>query len=205
MNKYNTDLPAAKLNKSGIATTAGWLTVYNAEPEQREYQSVTMEFLAVGVGLPALSYVDKPELPGEGMALVRSTDEKRWEAVPDCRGMTAYSTETGQSEIVTIVGDLPDTLTLQAPATPYDKWDGSQWVTDTDAQHVDEVTAANQQKQSLLTEAHQQISGWQTELQLGIISDEDKVRLIAWMNYIKAVQAVDISTAPKITWPEKTE
>ncbi|MCV5977603.1 tail fiber assembly protein, partial [Escherichia coli] len=45
----------------------------------------------------------------------------------------------------------------------------------------------------------------QTELQLGIISDEDKASLIAWMNYIKAVQAVDTSKAPDITWPDKPE
>jgi hypothetical protein len=53
----------------------------------------------------------------------------------------------------------------------------------------------------LLSEAQGTISFWQTELQLGIISDEDKASLITWMNYIKAVQAVDTSKAPHITWP----
>ena len=201
MNKYNTELPTAKLNKNGIATTAGWLTVYSVEPEQREYQSVTMEFLAVGVGLPALSYADKPELPGEGLALVRSADQQSWEFVPDYRGMTAYNTETGMPEIVTIVGDLPDSLTLQAPVTPYDKWDGNAWVTDAEAQHADEVAAAESQKQALLTEAQQQITGWQTDLQLGIINDEDKDMLIAWREYIKAVQNIDVELAPDIIWP----
>lgn len=205
MNKYNTDLPTAKLNKNGIATVAGWLTVYNVEPQHREFQEVTMEYLAVGVGLPALSYSDKPEIPDEGLALVRSADQQSWEAVPDYRGMTAYSTETGQPEIIAFIGELPDSLTLQAPVTPYDKWDGNAWVTDTEAQHADEVAAAERQKQALLTEAQQQIAGWQTELQLGIISDEDKASLIIWMNYIKAVQAVDTSKAPDITWPDKPE
>ncbi|EDW2637143.1 tail fiber assembly protein [Salmonella enterica subsp. salamae] len=205
MSKYNTELPVAKLNKNGIATTAGWLTVYSVEPEQQEYQSVTMEYLAVGVGLPALSYSDKPEIPDEGLALVRNADQQSWEAVPDYRGMTAYSTETGQPEIIAFIGELPDSLTLQAPVTPYDKWDGDAWVTDTEAQHADEVAAAERQKQTLLTEAQQQIAGWQVELQLGIISDEDKESLIIWMSYIKAVQAVDTSKAPDITWPDKPE
>ncbi|MBV7691004.1 tail fiber assembly protein, partial [Limnobaculum sp. M2-1] len=45
------------------------------------------------------------------------------------------------------------------------------------------------------------ISFWQTELQLGIISDGDKADLIAWMQYIKAVKAVDVSMTPDFTWP----
>ncbi|MGG8168625.1 tail fiber assembly protein [Klebsiella aerogenes] len=205
MSKYNTELPVAKLNKNGIATAAGWLTVYSVEPHQREFQSVTMEYLAAGVGLPAFSYADKPALPGEGFALVRSADEKQWETIADYRGLTAYSTETRQPEIIAFLGELPDTLTLLAPDTAYDKWDGSQWVTDTAAQHADEIAVAEQQKQALLSEAQQQITGWQTELQLGIISDDDKARLISWMNYIKAVQAVDTSKAPDISWPERPE
>ncbi|SAC57162.1 tail assembly protein [Enterobacter roggenkampii] len=67
------------------------------------------------------------------------------------------------------------------------------------------VAAAEQQKAALLVEAQATISLWQTELQLGIISDDDKASLIAWMNYIKAVQAVDTSAAPDINWPEKPE
>lgn len=205
MSKYNTELPVAKLNKNGIATAAGWLTVYSVEPHQREFQSVTMEYLAAGVGLPAFGYADKPALPGDGFALVRSADEKQWETIADYRGLTAYNTETGQPEIIAFLGELPDTLTLLAPVTAYDKWDGNQWVTDTAAQHADEITVAEQQKQALLSEAQQQITGWQTELQLGIISDDDKASLISWMNYIKAVQAVDTSKAPDISWPERPE
>ncbi|HBV6392385.1 TPA: tail fiber assembly protein [Klebsiella aerogenes] len=203
MSKYNTELPLAQLDTSGINTVAGWITVYNVEPEQREFQSVTMEYLVAGVGLPAFGYADKPELPGDGLALVRSADEKRWEAVPDYRGMTAYSTETGQPEIIAVIGELPDTLTLLKPATPFDKWDGGQWVTDTVAQHADAIAAAERQKQALLNEAQQQIAGWQTELQLDIISEEDKASLVIWMNYIKKLQAVKTEFAPDINWPQK--
>lgn len=67
------------------------------------------------------------------------------------------------------------------------------------------IATAEQQKAALLAEAQATISLWQTELQLGIISDDDKASLIAWMNYIKAVQAVDTSAAPDINWPEKPE
>ncbi|MDU7260795.1 MAG: tail fiber assembly protein [Clostridium butyricum] len=83
--------------------------------------------------------------------------------------------------------------------------DGKKWVTDTDAQHAADVEAADQKKAALLAEAQEKISLWQTELQLGSISNEDKESLIAWVQYIKAVQAIDTSSAPNINWPVKPE
>lgn len=74
---------------------------------------------------------------------------------------------------------------------------------DTDAQHAADVKAADKQQAALLVEAQETISFWQTELQLGIISEEDKASLIAWINYIKALQALDTSKAPDINWPLK--
>lgn len=77
------------------------------------------------------------------------------------------------------------------------------WV-DTPAPTQEElVRMAEEEKSNLLLEAKSTVSLWQTELQLGIISDEDKASLIAWLSYIKDVQAVDTSTAPNIKWPER--
>lgn len=195
----------AELNSELIATVAGDITVFNYDGETREYLSSTVEYLAVGVGLPANSCTDAPGESKEGFAICRTADFTAWEYVADHRGETVYSTETGEPESVSLPGDYPEGTTTLAPATPYDKWDGSKWVTDTEAQQAADVEAAEQQKAELLLEAQTTISLWQTELQLGIISDEDKASLIAWMNYIKAVQAVDTSKAPDITWPDKPE
>ena len=195
----------AELNSELIATVAGNITVYNYDGDTREFLSSSSEYLAVGVGLPANSCVDAPGEAKEGSAICRTADFTTWEYVADHRGETVYSTETGESVIVSLLGDYPEGTTTLAPATPYDKWDGSEWVTDTEAQHAADVEAAEQQKAALLLEAQATISLWQTELQLGIIRDEDKASLIAWMNYIKAVQAVDTSKAPDITWPDKPE
>ncbi|HCB1865569.1 TPA: tail fiber assembly protein [Citrobacter freundii] len=195
----------AKLNSELIATAAGDITVFNYDGETREYLSSTVEYLAVGVGLPANSCTDEPGETKEGFAICRTADLTAWEYVADHRGETVYSTETGEAVPITAPGDYPDGTTTLAPVTPYDTWNGSEWVTDTEAQHTAEVAAAEQQKAALLVEAQATISLWQTELQLGIISDDDKASLIAWMNYIKAVQAVDPSAAPDINWPEKPE
>lgn len=195
----------AKLNSEFIATVAGDITVFNYDGETREYLSSSVEYLAVGVGLPANSCTDSPGESKEGFAIFRTADFTAWEYVADHRGETVYSTETGDAMMVSLPGDYPEGTTTLAPSTPYDTWNGSEWVTDTEAQQAAEVEAAEQQKATLLIEAQATISLWQTELQLGSISDEDKASLIAWMNYIKAVQAVDTSKAPDITWPDKPE
>ena len=195
----------AKLNSEMISTVAGDVTVFNYDVKTREYLSSSVEYLPVGVGIPANSCTDAPGENKEGFAICRTADFTAWEYVTDHRGETVYSTETGESVIVTLPGDYPEGTTTLAPATPYDTWNGSEWVTDNEAQHKADVEAAEQQKAALLAEAQTTISLWLTELQLGIISDEDKASLIAWMNYIKAVQAVDTSKAPKITWPDKPE
>ncbi|HEY3984869.1 tail fiber assembly protein [Cedecea sp.] len=195
----------AKLNSEFIATVAGDVTVFNYDGETYEYLSSSVEYLAVGVGLPANSCTDAPGEAKAGSAICRTADFTAWEYVADHRGETVYSTETGEAVIVSLPGDYPEGTTTLAPSTPYDTWSGSEWVTDNEAQHKADVEAAEQQKSALLAEAQTTISLWQTELQLGIISDEDKASLIAWMKYIKAVQAVDTSKAPDITWPDKPE
>lgn len=195
----------AELDSELIATVAGDITVFNYDGETREYLSSSVEYLAIGVGLPANSCTDAPGESKEDFAICRTAGLTAWEYVADHRGEIVYSTETGEAVSITAPGDYPDGTTTLAPATPYDTWNGSGWVTDTEAQHAADVEAADQKKAALLLEAQTIISLWQTELQLGIISDEDKASLIAWMNYIKAVQTVDTSAAPDINWPEKPE
>lgn len=191
----------AELNQDMIATVDGDVTVYNYDGETREYLSSAVEYLAVGVGIPANSCMDAPGESKAGFAICRTADFTSWEYVADHRGKTIYSTETGESEIVSLLGDYPEDTTTLAPATPYDTWSGSKWVTDAEKQHIADVEAAEQQKSALLVEAQATISLWQTELQLGIINDEDKASLILWLTYIKKLQAITPDTAPNIKWP----
>ncbi|EQB8764063.1 tail fiber assembly protein [Enterobacter roggenkampii] len=195
----------ATLNKSGIATKVGDMTVYNYDGETREFLSTSIEFLAVGVGIPANSCTDAPVDAKEGFAVCRSASLDGWEYVADHRGETVYDTETGQPVEITSPGEYADNVTTIAPSTPYDRWNGSEWVTDVDAQKSAQVREAGQKKSALLVEAQSTISLWQTELQLGIISDDDKASLITWMKYIQALNAVDTPTAPDIEWPVKPE
>lgn len=195
----------ATLNKNGITTKAGDVTVYNYDGETREYLTTSIEFLAVGVGIPANASITPPGESKAGFAVLRTAGLDGWELVPDHRGETVYDTATGEPVKITAPGDYADDVTTLAPATPYDRWNGSEWVTDKNAQKNGQIMEVGLKKSALLAEAQSTISLWQTELQLGIISDNDKASLITWMKYIQALNAVDTSTAPDIEWPVKPE
>ncbi|MCU6445617.1 tail fiber assembly protein [Escherichia coli] len=186
-------------DKNGLATEPGEIRCFYYAPETGEYTGWSDEYINTGVSMPGHSTdID----PGEEVAgQVAVFKNGAWTQEEDNRGEIVYSTTDGMPSTIDYIGPVHAGYTTTAPSGPYDKWDGEKWVTDTDAQRAADVKAADQQKAALLTEAQETISFWQTELQLGIISDEDKASLIAWMNYIKAVQAVDTSKAPDITWP----
>lgn len=157
----------AILNSGLVATKAGDITVYNYDGETREYISTSSEYLAVGVGIPAYSCLDAPGIHKAGYAICRSVNLNSWEYVPDHRGEIVYNTETGESKQITAPGDYPENTTTIAPLTPYDKWDGEKWVTDTEAQHSAAVDAAEAQRQSLIDAAMASIGLIQLKLQAG--------------------------------------
>ncbi|OVZ81105.1 tail fiber assembly protein [Yersinia kristensenii] len=194
-----------EFDKDGYSLTSGTVTVYNISADTKECIGKTEEFITVGTGLPAHAYLDEPLKAKKGFAVCRTINGEGWEYVADHRGETVFSTKTGEKINIAELGDYPADSTTKAPATPYDTWSGNEWATNTEARKAAESEAAKQQKTALLASAQAAISIWQTELQLGIISDKDKTSLIAWINHIRAVQAIDTSLAPSIEWPASPE
>lgn len=195
----------AKLNSELIATVAGNITVFNYDGETREYLSSSVEYLAAGVGVPLNSCIDAPGESKTGFAICRTADLSSWEYITDHRGQIVYSTETMQQVEVTELGPYPAGTTPNAPASSYDKWDGKKWVTDSAAKHQGDIAAAEQHRQTLLVQVDELISDWRVELMLGDISEENKKKLSSWMAYKTAVKAVDVSTAPDVSWPAQPE
>ncbi|PBO98723.1 tail fiber assembly protein [Shigella boydii] len=194
------------LDENGFATEAGFITVYNYNGETREYISSSVEYLPFGVGVPAHSCADAPGSKKDGFAICRNADSTGWEYVADHRGETVYSTDTGNPVTVSQLGEYPEATTPTAPSTPYDKWDGEKWVTDTEAQHSAAVEAAEAQRQSLIDAAMASISLIQLKLQGGRkLTQAETTRLNAVLDYIDAVTATDTSTAPDVIWPEQPE
>ena len=196
----------AILGKDGYALNDGEIIVHNYDGETREYISTSTEYLAVGVGIPACSCFDAPGSYKAGYAICRSADFNSWEYVPDHRGEIVYNTETGDAKEITAPGDYPENTTTIAPLTPYDKWDGEKWVTDTEAQYSAAVDAAEIQRQSLIDAAMASISLIQLKLRAGRnLTQAETARLNAALDYIDAVTATDTSTAPDVIWPELPE
>lgn len=194
------------LDENGFATEAGFITVYSYDGETREFISSSVEYLPIGVGVPANSCIDAPGSKKDGFTIRRNADSTGWEYVADHRGEIIYSTETGESKEITDLGDYPENTTTIAPLTPYDKWDGEKWVTDTEAQHSAAVEAAEAQRQSLIDAAMASISLIQLKLQAGRkLTQAETTRLNAVLDYIDAVTATDTSTAPDVILPELPE
>ena len=99
----------------------------------------------------------------------------------------------------TIPVEVPDDF--QGGAKTYNP-DADEWVDDP-APPVNHVAESESVRAELLERANAITADWRTELSLGIIDDDDKAKLTTWMQYIKAVKALDTSTAPDIAWPEQ--
>ncbi|WCG83823.1 tail fiber assembly protein [Pectobacterium sp. A5351] len=204
MSNYSTQIKNAELNERGLAINAGWITVYHVNPETREYQSASYEYVMQGVGLPADSYADEPQLPPVGRALRRSADGQSWEQVPDYRGQTVYHTDTRQAQLVTLFGELPDNVTLLKPASEFDVWNGKKWVIDKDAQAAAAIKTAQQELATRKTAATSRINELTYAVNLDIATDAEKTALTAWQTYAVLLSRIDVSAAD-IEWPVQPE
>ncbi|WP_029696689.1 tail fiber assembly protein [Siccibacter turicensis] len=195
----------AKFDSGLIAVQAGNVTVYNFHEITREYQSSCVEYLAVGVGIPAKSCIQMPEQRSDGTVACRLADNSAWEYLPDYRGQTVYSTETGEPQEITHPGEYSAGTTTSAPATRFDVWNGSEWVTDSAALMTAAVKEAEQTKASLRSYANAFINEqqWPSRLALGRLSEDEKTDFNGWLDYLDVLEMVDISSAPEINWPTR--
>ncbi|WP_432652244.1 tail fiber assembly protein [Providencia rettgeri] len=65
------------------------------------------------------------------------------------------------------------------------------------------IAEAEQQKQSLLTEANSAIAPLQDAVDLDMATDEEVALLKEWRKYRVLLNRVDTSLAPDIDWPQK--
>ncbi|HGT9246436.1 tail fiber assembly protein [Escherichia coli] len=189
---------------NGLAFEAGNIRCFYYDAVTGEYTGWSDEHINVGVSMPGHSTDLDPgdEVVGKVAVFVNS----QWELAEDHRGDTVYSTSDGTASTVDYIGPVRDGYTTVAPSGPYDKWDGEKWVTDTEAQHNAAVDAAEVRRQSLIDAAMASISLIQLKLQAGRkLTQAETTRLNAVLDYIDAVTATDISTAPDVIWPELPE
>lgn len=185
---------------NGHATTAGDLRVYYFDPLTREFIGFSDEYIYEGVSIPGNSTITEPGANKKGKVQVYTGSA--WEQKEDHRGELSYSTENLHSKYIDYIGAVQDGYTLKAPSTIFDKWDGSKWVTDTDAQSAAQMAEINILKQSLISEATNMIATFQQAKDDGYIDDADLPKLEAWQKYRYALTKVDSNNQ---VWPEKPE
>ena len=188
----------AILGENNIATMAGDITVYNYDKTTREYIGRSVEYLPLGVGIPASSCTDAPPKNKEGFAICRNADLSDWMYVADHRGGIVYDTMTGKSSVVGALGNYADGVTTLPPTTAYDIWNGSEWVTDADAQQAADVAAAERQKAQLRGAADSEIAWRQDAVNSGIATEEEATALDEWIKYRVLLMRVDTT---KPVWP----
>lgn len=72
---------------------------------------------------------------------------------------------------------------------------------------IDFTTKAESRRQNLLSAAKDVMADWRTELQLEVITDEDKAKLIRWIAYTKKLKGLEFSLIKSeadynsINWP----
>lgn len=200
--KYDFAVKPATLDHHQQAHQAGWITLYHYDAETLEYVQASMEYLPVGIGLPAHSAPDAPTVqPATDMALIRDLAANQWIAVEDHRHKKGYHIETKHESLILALGPIPPTQTLIKPTHPCDQWTGSVWVLDQAALKARAMADARQQKAALLHQATDHINILLDAVALDN-QQADLQQLAAYKHYRVALMRIDPDTAPEIDWPE---
>jgi len=191
-----------------MSEEAQTITVFNLRADTNEFIGSGDAWIPPHTGLPANCTNIKPPETKSGNVAVFDNNKNKWSIVEDHRGVVVFNINTTEAIYLTDLGPLPENVTLISPSCEYPKWNGEEWIQDTDALKNAMQEKAESKRQELLTTANETIADWRTELQLDVISDDDKASLIKWMAYIKALKALDLSNVTdddsfeSIEWPE---
>ncbi|EFC9641158.1 TPA: tail fiber assembly protein [Escherichia coli] len=132
---------------------------------------------------------------------VFNSDEASWHLVEDHRGKTVYDVASGDALFISELGSLPENVTWLSPEGEYQKWNGTAWVKDTEAEKLFRIREAEETKNSLMQVASEHIAPLQDAVDLEIATEEETLLLEAWKKYRVLLNRVDTSTAPDIEWP----
>ncbi|MBA1671310.1 tail fiber assembly protein [Escherichia coli] len=190
-----------EFDENGLAIKSGSIRCFYFNSATGEYTGWSDEYINTGVSMPGNSTDIDPGEEVDGKVAVFSGGG--WSHEPDHRGDVVYSTTDGSTSTVNYIGDIKTGYTTIAPSTPYDKWDGTQWVTDASTQHAAAVVSAEAQKLQLIDQANAYMNSkqWPGKAAMGRLNDTDKAQYNLWLDYLDALEAVKTTSAPDINWP----
>ncbi|MEF7217033.1 tail fiber assembly protein [Escherichia coli] len=136
-----------------------------------------------------------------GFVAVFNSDEASWHLVEDHRGKTVYDVASGDALFISELGPLPENVTWLSPEGEFQKWNGTAWVKDTEAEKLFRIREAEETKNNLMQVASEHIAPLQDAADLEIATEEEISLLEAWKKYRVLLNRVDTSTAQDIEWP----
>ncbi|ECV6025855.1 tail fiber assembly protein [Salmonella enterica] len=184
-----------------ITIVTGMLTVYNYDADTGEYIGHSDEYLQEGVGIPALSTITRPPAAIDGKAIVYR--DGNWIQEDDFRGQTIYNTENGAAEVQSSLGAIPAGYTRTAPSTPYDEWNGQEWLTNQKKVKQAKIDAAIQKRDGLINSVNNLINSkqWPSRLQLNRLSEEEKGDFNYYLDILEQLSSIETTAPEKIKWP----
>ncbi|EJU1117434.1 tail fiber assembly protein, partial [Escherichia coli] len=108
---------------------------------------------------------------------------------------------SGDALFISELGPLPENVTWLSPEGEYQKWNGTAWVKDAEAEKLFRIREAEETKNSLMQVASEHIAPLQDAVDLEIATEEETSLLEAWKKYRVLLNRVDTSTAQDIEWP----
>lgn len=183
-----------------MSDTPQTIKIFNLRSDTKEFIGAGDAYIPPHTGLPAdCTDIEPPEIPA-GHIAVFSPEKSAWSLTEDHRGQIVYRTDTGEALYISEPGPLPENVTTIAPDGQYEKWDGTKWVKDEEAEKAARLREAEETKKQLLQLATDKIAPLQDAVDLDEATDEEKARILAWKKYRVQVNRVDTS---KPVWPEQ--
>ncbi|EBN8660593.1 tail fiber assembly protein [Salmonella enterica] len=184
-----------------MSDKAQTIKIYNLRSDTNEFIGAGDAYIPPHTGLPAhCTDIEPPEIPAGSIAVFDS-EKNTWNVVEDHRGQAVYKTDTGEAIWISELGPLPENVTTISPDGQYEKWDGTKWVKDEEAEKLFRIREAEETKNSLMQVASEHIAPLQDAVDLEIATEEETSLLEAWKKYRVLLNRVDTSTAPDIEWP----
>ncbi|EMQ3414068.1 TPA: tail fiber assembly protein [Escherichia coli] len=185
-----------------MSDKAQTIRVFNFLEDTKEFIGSGDSYIPPKTGLPAnCTTIAPPEIPAGFTAIFNTTDSS-WRLVEDHRGKTVYSTETGNAVPISELGELPENVTFIAPDGEYQRWDGSQWVTDEEAKRDALINQAAEKKASLLKQTGEQIAILQDAVDFGEATPEEQEQLTALRKLRIKLNRIQPENAPDIDWSD---
>ncbi|HAG0976432.1 TPA: tail fiber assembly protein [Salmonella enterica] len=182
-----------------MSEQAQTIKIFNLRSDTNEFIGAGDAYIPPHTGLPAnCTDIEPPEIPA-GHIAVFSPEKSAWSLIEDHRGQMVYRTDTGEAVWISESGPLPENVTTIAPDGQYEKWDGTKWVKDEEAEKAARLREAEETKKQLLQLATDKIAPLQDAVDLGLATDEEKNQLAEWKKYRVLVNRVDTSSP---IWPE---